>query len=101
MVDEKKLSALEKLDVKIEAMRQKRAVLVSRETNEQRKLRGRKCAILGAWLMANDPDTVARIVSQLKRPQDVAVFADTSPVKPSAALPDAPLGEHISLPSQN
>ncbi len=87
MTDEKKLTAIEKLDAKIEAMRQKRAALVSRETNEQRKLRGRKCAILGAWLMANDPDAVARIVSQLKRPQDVAVFADSLPVKPSDAAP--------------
>jgi hypothetical protein len=93
MTEPKKLSAIEKLDAKIEAMRQQRAVLVSRETNEQRKLRGRKCAILGAWLMANDPDTVAKIISQLKRPQDVAVFVDSLPEKPSVSAPDIAPGE--------
>lgn len=90
MTDEKKLTAIEKLDAKIEAMRQKRAALVSRETNEQRKLRNRKCAILGAWLMANDPDTVARIISQLQRPQDVAVFSDAGQGKPPATAPGEP-----------
>ena len=89
MTEPKKLSAIEKLDAKIEAMRQQRAVLVTRETNEQRKLRGRKCAILGAWLLSNDPDTVARIISQLKRPQDVAVFADSLPENPSVTAPGA------------
>lgn len=93
MAEEKKLSAIEKLDAKIEAMRQKRAALVSRETNEQRKLRGRKCAILGAWLMANDPDTVARIISQLKRPQDVAVFSDSLQGNPAATAPSVVPGE--------
>lgn len=96
MAEEKKLSVIEKLDAKIEAMRQKRAALVSRETNEQRKLRGRKCAILGSWLMANDPDTVARIISQLKRPQDVAVFADSLSEKPSAATPGVAPGESMA-----
>lgn len=76
MTDAKKLTPLEKIDAKIEKMRKQRAVILTRETNEQRKLRSRKCAILGAWLMANDPDAVAKIVSQLKRPQDIAVFAD-------------------------
>ena len=75
MTAEKKLTQLEKLDARIEVMRQKRALIVSRESNEQRKLRSRKCAILGAWLMANEPETVARIVGQLSRPQDAAVFA--------------------------
>lgn len=67
-------TALEKLDDRIKQLADRRALIVSRETTEQRKLRNRKCAILGGWLLANDVTRVAEIVASLARAQDRAVF---------------------------
>ena len=79
MSEPKKLTALEKLDQKIEQLRARRTAIVQKETGEQRKLRNRRASILGGWLMANDPARVAEIVAALQRPQDIAAFSDLAP----------------------
>ena len=76
MTEPKKLTALEKLDQRIEQLRNRRAVIVQKETGEQRKLRNRRASILGGWLMANEPEKVALIIAKLQRPQDIAAFSE-------------------------
>lgn len=80
MSEPEKMTALEKLDKKIEQLRKRRLGIVQRETTEQRKLRNRRASILGGWLMANEPAKVAAIVAALQRPQDIAAFSDSAPV---------------------
>lgn len=80
MNEPKKLTALEKLDQRIEQLRNRRAVIVQKETGEQRKLRNRRASILGGWLMANEPEKVAAIIAKLQRPQDIAAFSDSASV---------------------
>lgn len=76
MSEPKKLTALEKIDQRLEQLRNRRAVIVQRETGEQRKLRNRRASILGGWIMANEPEKMAAIVAALQRPQDIAAFSD-------------------------
>ena len=85
MTAEKKLTQLEKLDARIEAMRQKRALIVSRESNEQRKLRSRKCAILGAWLMAKSLRQWRALWASSAGRKMLLCLQDLSPYRPPAA----------------
>lgn len=62
------------IDAEIQKLKAKKAQMVARETAEQRRARTRQAAILGGWLMANEPATVERIKSALTRPQDRKAF---------------------------
>ena len=62
------------IDKEIELLKAKRAALVARESNAQRRIRTRKAAILGGWIMANDPHLAERIASRLVRDQDRRAF---------------------------
>jgi len=57
-----------------EAMHRVKSLKVER-SQERRRADGHRKAILGGWLIANHPELVTKIVSSLKREQDVAAFS--------------------------
>jgi hypothetical protein len=62
------------LDEKIRQLQARKQKLAAREAAEARRRRTRQAAILGGWLMGNDPQRVREIVASLTRPQDRAAF---------------------------
>lgn len=62
------------LEKAIAQLNQQKLQLQAQEEKKKRALETKQKAILGGWLMANDPDQVKRIVAKLKRPQDRKAF---------------------------
>lgn len=82
-VAEKK-TALERIDEKLEQLRKRRLLLANRETKEKRATRTRKAIIVGSWIISNDDAQYQRIINNLTRDQDRAVFGLT-PLPPAPA----------------
>lgn len=51
---------------------------------DARKAHTKRLIIAGAWIEANDPAYLAKIVQQLTRPQDIEAFKDWQPAKQAA-----------------
>ena len=51
---------------------------------DARKAHTKRLIIAGAWIEANDPAYLAKIVKQLTRPQDLEAFKDWQPAKQAA-----------------
>ena len=62
------------IDKAIEQLKALRAAKVAKESSEERRIRTRRAAILGGWLLANDPDQVELIKGKLVRDQDRKAF---------------------------
>ncbi|WP_371434650.1 hypothetical protein [Polaromonas sp.] len=75
------------IDTEIQRLQTQRQAILTREQKAKRDKETRQKAILGGWIMANEPDTMQRIVARLARPQDRAAF-DLD--EASIAQPDHP-----------
>jgi len=69
-----KIERLQAIEQKLAELLAKKRSIESEQTAVQRRERNHRCVILGAWLVANEPDQVERIKAQLTRPQDRAAF---------------------------
>jgi len=84
-----KIERLQAIEQKLAELLAKKRSIESEQTAAQRRERNHRCVILGAWLVANEPDQVERIKAQLSRAQDRAAFG----LPPVAVRHDpAPLG---------
>lgn len=72
------------IDKEIEQLRARRATLVAKESDAERRIRTRQAAILGGWLLANDPALVETIKNKLTRDQDRNAFG-LEPLKTGTA----------------
>lgn len=72
------------IEKEIAQLQARRAQLVAKETQEERKARTRQAAILGGWLLANDSEYVERIKTKLTRPQDRKAFG-LEPIEPTTS----------------
>lgn len=64
-------------------LRQRAKALQVQQSQAARRLETRRAIIVGQWMMRHSPEAVARVVSRLQRPQDVAAFEGWQP--PAAA----------------
>lgn len=67
-------SKLEAIDKRLAQLQVQRQKLQVQEAKRERARRAQQLAILGGWLMANDPAMVEMIKASLKRRQDRAAF---------------------------
>jgi len=81
-----KSERLQDLDQKLSELLARKRAIESEQTAVERKALNHRKAILGGWLMANDPAAVERIKGQLRRPQDRSAFG----LAPLDALRDTP-----------
>jgi hypothetical protein len=69
------MNKIEALKAQREELDKKIRDLAAKQSAADRKLKDRQKIIIGAWLMENNQDQVAKIVASLTRPQDKAAFA--------------------------
>jgi hypothetical protein len=68
------LTKLERLKQQRDALDKSINEMLTAQAEAETKLRNRRCIILGAWLMENNPAQVAKIVASLTRTQDRNAF---------------------------
>lgn len=73
------MNKIEALKAQREELDKKIRDLSSKQAAADRKQKDRQKIIIGAWLMENNPDQVAKIVSLLTRDQDKAAFKNYTP----------------------
>ncbi len=106
--DHEKLAAIESIERAVVAGERRMAVLDSLnnpKTTVQRRLEGRQAAVLGKFLLTNEPATVERIKRLLISPKDRKVFgleavnsAPVAPATPVAKPPNAPAKPSTQTP---
>lgn len=65
---------LAEINRRLTELASQRRAIEAETASAERRLRTRRAVIVGGWLIANEPETVSRIVQGLTRPQDRAAF---------------------------
>lgn len=79
------------LDARIEQLKARKAKILARQSEQDRKARARQAIIIGAWVQANRPELVEEIKAGLTRDQDRAAFGleplAEKPIQPGELAP--------------